>query len=296
MQKKYNLAIGLTTSRSTYNCKRLLKSLSNIRGDILPVITCHNIDDVTDMYRWLTENPMNCVLLSSDKNIRYFCQSFGFVYCVYNDIQFDYWCILDDDIEFIAESENIIDLLYESYIEHGFSTMAFQSSSHKHVDATGKYKIAQWIDGHNIFSRFEDNFLFGVSDSLLTAQNSAYVEVEYQHRLRYFTGQPTVVNLSGIKMLHHTRLGDTVSKTRETHAWDTMNNGSNFWKTKFHLNTTLNPASHGFSWEDVYNMTTQPDRVDYYKQHLIFDGMWNNWHDIYIAQGKHIQEVLRLLE
>ena len=122
---------------------------------------------------------------------------------------------------------------------------------------------------------------YGVRDSNPSAPIIFYTGIEYQHRMRYFTGKQTVANNKINYYFHHQRTDNNLNKIRSEKMPDAFIYAGRFWKDKFNIDLVIDPIGVENLWEKLYNLCSSEDYNKHFRKHLVFDGMWTNWKDIY---------------
>lgn len=225
----------------------------------------------------------NIAVLYSHIDNLYFCRAIGFLFALKRRMKFRYYCSCDDDIEFTENSRKILGILDKTE----FSVMTFCNVKRR-INGELVYGPA-WINGDSMFSHFSENLQYGLPDSLPNEPVTFFTEVEYQHRMRWLTGRPIVVDRRAHYYKHNSRNeNDPITKIRDENSSHKMNAGNRFWKEKYGIDVNF---SGGGNHEAVYNRTMNHKNEEKMKSHLIFDGMWNNWDEIIAEYSKYWDEI-----
>jgi hypothetical protein len=276
---------------SPHNAIRMLKSIPIIQGRVLPIITCPRLEDAYAIRDAMQSTEIPLIILHSTFGPRYFCQSIAFVYCVLNDIEGRYFAVTDDDIEFIKG-----DIFPRLDNCPPFSVFGFSSNQVLYGFALwhGRNKYGEyienplWLDAHNMWSKWENNLVAGLPDSSASSPNAAFVEVEYQHRLRLLTGQPTI-GCTYAPIHHYTRIDD-LEKRRGT--YNIVIEGYKFWEEKFGLVLSGQWfVDAKMNWDDVDKCLSAPHFLPAYKKHLVFGGLWTDWQAVWDRSGHAITKI-----
>ncbi|MCX7908195.1 MAG: FkbM family methyltransferase [Ignavibacteria bacterium] len=282
--RHYDILFGISTFKSSHLAIRLLKSIPKVQGKHIAFIVSPVIEDLVEIKNSLNEVSTDVVLFHSKIDNLALGRAWGFVWAINNGIVARYYCSCDDDIEFTENSKYILERLDKAYSTLGFSIMAFDSS-HPYRYPYFKQKIdylkinPPFIDGNCMFSRFSDNILYGVMDAPLEAPSVFYTEVEYLHRMMYFTNKPGIVDCEKEFYLHHIRVDPKTQPIRQERYESRDKAGKFFWEQKFGLKN-LNFIDD-FEYYDIYNLLINSEKKENFKKHLIFKGTWNKWDEIY---------------
>lgn len=287
MKSYYDLIIGLSTHKSAQFTINLIESANVIDGDVLFFVTSCIDDDCARVVNNIKRFKKDIVVCKTNINNRYFSNNWSFISCINSGIQAAFFGTMDDDILF-ENSEDLIERLYKAD-DIGFSVLGFQSTSHPYTTSgkeCSKDKEFRdgllFIDGHNMFTRFTDNILYGLCDSWGKG-NISYVEVEYGARMTYFTGRPLLADVSKQRINHCFRSDPALLEIRKVGAgYSDMNNGVVLYKKKYGINIDLS----GAPWDEVIPIMNE--RHESMKQHVMYDGLWTEWYEIY---QKYYQDV-----
>ena len=292
MKSFYDLILGLCCFKSVEQTSRLIYSTNKLAGDILIAITTVMPEDTKELHGRIHSMTNHDVMLMQSKvDSRYFCQNWGFVYCFNRGIHASFWGTMDDDTEFMGAGD-LVNQLYEAD-RVGFSVMGFSSTSHGYagyvgLETIGKYKSLIFVDGHNMFSHYEDNILYGLCDQFGEG-NTSYVEVEYCNRLKYFTGKPIVANGERTFIRHLFRADPYVNSLRVPFESRDMKNGEELYLHKYGITIYPGDVAH-FSWLSVIDEMNRCDTKQRLQQ-LCYGGMNMDWVEIYKKFGKEFTHV-----
>lgn len=281
---KYDAVISASCYMSPAHSIRLIKSVPVIDGSVLTIITCPHIEDAQAISAAVEDVQSDTIILHSSRRERHLCQDLGFVWCLANNYAGRYSAFTDDDIEFTGSK--IIE-----FLDHApkFSALGFTSNTiHYGIGPfRGQYQIGEycfnpcWVDGHNIFATWDTNLKCGVMDACPGAFNSSFAEVEYAHRLSLLSGLPTI----GCKYygLHHHSRVDNVEQLRDAvNQQSVVHEGYRLWEKKFGLTMSAGDFnSSAIGWNDIERTLAQPQYAEQYKRHMIFDGLWLDWDEIW---------------
>ena len=290
-----DLLICVSTYRSSKQAIRMIKSLHHIDGNVLCFITGALEDEELQAIRnhVYTNSYENVIVARSPINCSVFNQSWAVVWAINNRITAKYVCFIDDDVEFTSDSNDMIQAVDDC---EPFSICALSNSAAQYETKNGIKKNASWIDECGMFVRFADCVKYGVRDSQPDAPWIFYTGVEYTHRLRYFTGKPVTINANRIYYLHHQRTEPELQEVRSETAHKAFYYAGRFWKDKFGIDMLINPIGDPRIWSKLWTLCSSRRHSSHFKKHLIFDGMWTNWKDIYnrydvevIYGGEHEQ-------
>lgn len=282
--KYYDILFGLSTYKSANLAIRMLKSLHKVKGQHLAVVVSPLEEDVIKLKNALEEFEIDVLIFKSNIDNQCLGRAWGFVWAVNNGITARYYCSCDDDLEFTEQSYDMLDRLDSTYSTHGFSMMAFDSNHpYKYPyfeEMHGYLKFnPTFIDGNCMFTRFYDNLLYGVMDAPLESPSVFYTEVEYLHRLMYFTKKPAIVDFEKEFYLHHIRTDANVQVYRQQRYKEREKAGRYFWFLKFGISIEDFPDE--FMYPTLYKQVIQNNLVENFKKHLIFKNEWNHWEKIY---------------
>jgi hypothetical protein len=285
----YDLLLTASCYKSGANATRLINSIKYIDARCLIIVACPNIDDAQYILGQLDDNKnIGIMILRSSLDNMYLCRAFGFLAALQKDISALYYCSMDDDIEFLPESNDIVSTLNELYNKIGFSTATFHCGARSpNEDAKIVHTNPSYINGDSMFSCFEDTLDYGLPDSLPDSQITYYTEAEYQHRLRYFTKQPTVIDNTQTRYIHH--YYSRTEHDRNPNSGKMMSDGELFWERKYHIPrpSFSDIRTHAI----VYEQTMRPENEHLICRHLMFGGLWNDW-DTIIKKYSPYYEIL----
>jgi len=284
----YDLIIGLCSHKSAKHTLNLMESANNIEGDILFVVTTSVDEDVKQLTAEVSRIKKDLVVCKTSRNSRYFCNNWAFIGSLNNGIQSKFFGTMDDDILFM-DGHDFIDRLYKAD-DIGFSVLGFWSSSHGYPGWGVQHENKEYrdgliyVDGHNMFTHFTDNILYGLCDSWGTG-NVSYVEIEYCTRMKHFTQKPILADASRLRLYHIFRKDEELNDLRKVGAsFSDMNNGINLFREKYGIE--VNPLNIEYKWQEAVDaMNSQPDKMEH---HVLYDGMWNNWSAIYDKFSKEV--------
>lgn len=286
----YDLIIGLCCFKSTKQTTKLIQSANGIKGDILFTVTTILPEDTADLHSHiLGETKHDIMLIQSNIDARYFSQNWGFVWCFNHNIHSTFWGTMDDDTEFLGDGD-LIDQLYLAD-RTGFSVAGFMSSSHPYAGYggladIGNYKSLLFVDGHNMFSHYNDNVVNGLCDSWGEG-NISYVEVEYCNRLKFLTGKP-ILAIKDRSYIHHTfRSEPSINALRTPNEHRDMENGGRLFQEKYGIYCA--PSSPGFSWQNIVEQIGTHTHEDM-RKHIVYGGM-SNLQEIYNKFNKEFEIV-----
>lgn len=277
----YDVLFTASTYKSAQNALRLIKSIQHIEGNHICVIVTPLQSDVDELAIGLFEmGDIGCraVVFHSAVDHLYQGRGWGFAWAVANGIAAKYLCSCDDDIEFMENSHDIVTRLNMN--EFSIMTFFIKGSGYKIDMRTDFSRInteRTWLNGDTMFSHFEDNLQYGVADALLDYPVSYFTEIEYQHRMSYFTGRWLLVDMNKHFYYHHSREpDDELTQLRSQHAATGIATGKRLWMEKYNINVG---DGHTFDCQWAYEqISTMPEKM---KSHYIFHGLWNDWNAIY---------------
>jgi len=293
MKPFYDLIIGLCSYKSAKHTLNMIESANNIDGDILFFVTCGTDMDAAEMLAGKNRAKKDLVVCKTNINSRYFCNNWAFVSCINNGVQSSFYGTMDDDILFI-DCKGMIDRLYKAD-ELGFSVLGLWSSSHAYPSWAYEFPKDKeyrsgllYVDGHNMFTHYTDNILYGLCDSVGEG-NISYVEAEYCTRMEHFTGKPILADVGRKYLYHIFRADPELNVLRKEGATSRdMAYGIQLYKDKYGID--VNPLWVEYRWQDAVNaMKAQPEKM---KQHLLYDGLWNDWDAIYKKYAGEVKNVL----
>lgn len=283
----YDFCLGVSTYRSVGPALRFLYSLHYLRGKKIVVITGPNEEELTflrDSYAPHRETEV--IFVHTNINHLSMSRAWGYVYTLAGlKRTADYFIELDDDLEFIPESGEILDKLHHA---PQFSLCAFDSSHPMHypeyafMDRDWKIGIP-WIDGNFIVSNWYDTERCGVQDGLPDAPFSFYTETELGWRLSYLTGKPLICNALKQYYLHHFRETPLQRNLRQSQMSPGQLTGEMFFAEKFGVFDHFNRSTvHREMWSKI-----QPDleagNLWRLTRHLMWNGLFTDWDAIYHA-------------
>jgi len=251
----------------------MIESLHYIDGNVLLFIT-GAVED-TELYTICKHAGKNVIVARSPINCNIFNQDWAVVWAINNNINPEYVCFVDDDIEFTPESKGIIQAVEDC---EPFSVCALANSAIYYRNTLDK---TIWLDGCGLFAKFEDCIKYGVRDSNPAAAFIFYTGIEFQHRMRYFTGKPTVANNERIYYLHHQRADKDLREIRSEKAGDAFVYAGRFWKDKFGIELSVDPMVDRDIWEKLFELCSSEEYSAHFRKHLVFDGLWTDWEKIY---------------
>ncbi len=289
---QYDILFCASTFKTSKYAISFLKSLKNIKGKNLAVITTPIFEDVIQIVQELKNFPTDVIIFKTDVDNQCLARAWGFVWAVNNGITARYYCSCDDDIEFNQNSKDILDKLDEISMSYNFSMLAFDST-HPYKYPYFEKQIENlkfnppFIDGNCIFTHFEDNLNFGVMDAPLEEPAVFYTEIEYMHRLKYFTNRPAIVNIEKEFYVHNYNTFPEKNKIRSERFQKREQAGRKFWFQKFGI--TVPEFNSDFVANEIFEEIINKNLTNKFKQHLIFKGEWNNWNKIYEDFSKFFQ-------
>lgn len=289
---QYDILFCASTFRTSKYAISFLKSLKNIKGKHLAVITTPIFEDVIQIVQELKNFPTDVIIFKTDVDNQCLARAWGFVWAVNNGITARYYCSCDDDIEFNQKSKDILDKLDEISMLYNFSMLAFDST-HPYKYPYFEKQIENlrfnppFIDGNCIFTHFEDNLNFGVMDAPLEEPAVFYTEIEYMHRLKYFTKKPVIVNIEKEFYVHNYNTFPEKNKIRSERYQKREQAGRKFWFQKFGI--TVPEFNSDYVANEIFEEIINKNLTNKFKQHLIFKGEWNNWNKIYEDFSKFFQ-------
>ena len=278
-----DLLLCVSTYRSSKQAIRMIDSLHHIDGDVLCFMTGALEDgELHTIYNHVRDkNCENVIIARSPINCSVFNQSWAVVWAINNGLSPQYACFIDDDVEFTPSSKNILQVVKDC---EPFSVCSLANSAMHYLkqDGTrGVLKNVTWLDECGMFVKFKDCVKYGVRDSQPDAPWIFYTGVEYMHRMRYFTGKPTIANGEINYYIHHQRTEPVLQKTRNETAHKAFYYAGRFWKDKFGIDMHINPVGDPETWDKLWSLCSSNLYSQHFKKHLVFDGMWTNWKDIY---------------
>jgi hypothetical protein len=286
----YDAIVGLSCHKSSPQTLNLMRSANEIEGDILFFITTCIGEDIDLLTQGLGDIQKDVVICSSLRNSRYFSNDWSFVSCLNNGIQSSFWGTMDDDIVFV-EGKDFVHKLYEADTA-GFSVLGMSSSSHQYggwgypLEGHEGYRRLLYVDGHNMWTRFTDNVLYGLPDTIGSG-NISFTEIEYCARMAYFTERPVIANSERVWMNHLFRGSPELNALRAETAKSDPTYGIQLFKEKYNID--VHPLDVTYDWvQAVKQIQSHPHRM---KRHLVYDGLWNDWGDIYSHYRKEVQIV-----
>ena len=199
------------------------------------VITSPRQADLEYLRTFLAENKINNVdLFLSKVDNMYSCRNWGFVWAYINNIIPKFYCSMDDDIEFISDSRDVLPRLTGV----DYSVMTFNNNA-QHYDSwqseiTGTCRVIPWMNGDSMFTRFEDNLLYGLPDCLPHSDPMPIcTESEYQQRLCALMQKPLLADCEKIFYFHHFRDSQDKIALRDSRIIPRIKSGIDFFRYKF---------------------------------------------------------------
>jgi hypothetical protein len=231
-----------STYKSVSNAIRFANSIDYINGKHTCVLTGPIEKEMQEI-----ANQTNAICFVSDTNSLYLGRAWGYIWSLFNTRSHKYLCSCDDDIEFIEDSKNIVYWLNRAYNKVGFSVMTFMSGAHAyktHEKMVENFAVGvPWLNGDSMFSRTSDNFMHGLPDTLLDYPLSFFTEIEYQQRMRWWTGKPLVVCKGKDRYIHHFRKDKSLAGLRAEQTSTGSSMGLRLWKEKYDMEISkLSPA------------------------------------------------------
>lgn len=131
-----------------------------------------------------------------------------------------------------------------------------------------------------MFTRLEDNLLYGLPDCLLDkAGMPFFVESEYQQRLCALSGKPLLLDVDHTFYIHHWRDDPDKVQLRSLDTIYKMSSGMDAFNAKYDLFPSpvdVNQINiHGLLRAHILS---HPEQA---KQHLMFNGIWTDYPQIY---------------
>jgi len=216
--------------------------------------------------------------LVSPINNSYACRAIAALYAMREGMEPAYLCSCDDDLEFTAESADLLGELDRAQLETGFGVATFNSSSHNYEDMPGQIQERVgdtlemgWLDGNSLFIPWDVVLDAGLPDSLPTAPLTYFTEVEYQHRVRVLLKRPSVAIIGKQAYYRHgfRPASDPVTNERADRAGHAIEAAATFWREKYGV--------HDIGVGDANNYPALLETVraagDRANQHLIFEGL-----------------------
>src|SRR3990167_8955567 len=198
-----------STYRSVEHARTMANSIGRIRGRC-ELVLCgpirSEIEDLSSMSEFAS--------LVSPINNSYACRAIAALYAMREGMEPAYLCSCDDDLEFTAESADLLGELDRAQLETGFGVATFNSSSHNYEDMPGQIQERVgdtlemgWLDGNSLFIPWDVVLDAGLPDSLPTAPLTYFTEVEYQHRVRVLLKRPSVAMIASWPFLRFLDFG-----------------------------------------------------------------------------------------
>jgi len=270
------------TYRSSTAAIRMIESLHHIDANVLCFITGSREDEeLLVIADYLVGKDFPVILACAERNCAAFNQAWGFVWAVNNGLHAKYVCWIDDDVEFVHNDVAIMQAI-EGAEPFSLLSLALPCEPREKNNPIG----AGWLDACGIVAKFEDCVKYGVRDSQPEAPWIFYTEVEYMHRMCYFTNRPTASSV-GCYYLHYQRTdADLIEKRAETEA-EAFHYAGRFWKDKFDIDVHIDPIGDPDVWGELWALCNTGYNYNFEK-HLIFDGRWVDWEDIYNSYNVEI--------
>jgi hypothetical protein len=281
---KYDIVFGVSTYHSSRLAIQLLRSVSMIHANVLFIISGNRKEDIDEIK---SANITTCdhILFVSDINNSWYNQNWAFIYCVNNGIEANFFCNIDDDIEFTQNSTRLINELVFFWFKYNFALMTF-STPHNYygMDASsivdGVSLNIPWFNGDSIFTKWETALNHGLPDTTLDSHMSYFAEMEYAHRMRYLTGHKIVTHCAPNFYLHHMRTDPVIAKLRADRSMDAIHSGMDVWRKKYNANAD-GVITRGSAYEVLYNEVMKPENENAIKWSLCYDEKWSDWDKIY---------------
>lgn len=275
-----DLLLCVPTYRSAHAAIRMIESLHYIDANILCFITGVDVQPIAD---YLQGKDVPVILAQSNRNCTAFNQAWGFVWAMNNGLKAEYVCFIDDDVEFTENSRDIVQTIKAA---EPFSVLSLASSvltpTGLHARDNGVLVDIHCLDECGIFVSFENCRQYGVRDSQPQATWIFYTGVEYLHRLRYLTGVLSVADVSRVHYLHHQRTDVEINAVRTETEGDAWHYSSFFWKDKFGISLSIDPIGNPKIWNELWELCSEKHSGEF-RKHLVFDGRWVEWGEIYDA-------------
>ena len=267
----------------------MIESLHYLDCNFLCFITGTEQDEELQIIsNHLLENNRNVILANSNRNCCVFNQVWGVVWAINNNVVPRYVCFIDDDVEFTENSEYIIGTISNL---QPFSIAALANSACLYENNSDISINPTWLDECGLFVNFDDCVNYGVRDSQPEAPWIFYTGIEYQHRLRYLTGKPSISISDKIYYKHHQRVDVDMQEVRKENAHEAFYYASRFWKDKFNIDLNIDPIGIKNLWENLWNICTANGFKHNFKKHLVFENEWTDWKKIY---NNYSVEILRM--
>ena len=294
---KYDIIFGVSTYHSSKMAIQLLRSARFVYGRTLFIISGNRKEDIQQIIDAKISN-VNYILFTSDINNSWYNQNWAFIYCANNGITADFFCNIDDDIEFTQNSTRLIDELVFFWFRYHFAVMTFSTPHHYY--GMDQDKVVEsvsinipWFNGDSIFTKWETALNFGLPDTTLDSHMSYFAEMEYAHRMRYLTCNKVITHCAPNFYLHHMRTDPEIAKLRADRAMDAIHSGMDVWRKKYNANAD-GVITRGSAYEVLYNEVMKPENEAAINRSLCYDEKWSNWDKIYdkIKNNFHIEMVI----
>ncbi len=244
-----DLLLTASCYKSADSAIRLLKSINYIEGNCLTIITSPRMDDLRKIEQ---SKEKNVLLFLSKFDNMYACRNWGFIWAYTNGIIPRFYCSIDDDIEFIPDSRDIVARLDRD----DYAVMTFNNEA-QWYRGTKIGNIATnlaWINGDSMFTHYEDNIKYGLPDCLPQGASMPYfVETEYQHRLSIMLNKPIIADTEKVFYKHHHRDDPKKLALRSENGHIKMSSGLKFLVAKYNTTITygINDTKFWPSFRDV---------------------------------------------
>jgi len=279
-RKDYDILLCMATYDFPECTIRMLRSIDKLNAKCLAVVSGCKLGGLKEIAKH--EYPCDVVLMKAPHNSIYLCRDWGFVWAVHEGIRADFLFIVDDDLEFIDISAEMLPILNEVKIDPGFSVMGFKPSKPKLAGAEKigpNYRInPAFIDGNLNITQWDDNLNYGLPDSLPNEPMSYFTEIEYQHKMRVLTGRSTLIRVDKVYYTHHFRSDPIRAKARAVSCGRGIWAGGELWEKKYGLTDLRIAVEQKDAYRIFEFVKNKPDMM---KRHLLFGGLWNDWPAIY---------------
>lgn len=259
-----------STHRSVDNAVRMARSLQHIAGAVLLVLSSIDVGELEA----IRAANAGCVLLRSDVDNLYHNRALGFLWALFHGVHARYLCSCDDDLEFIAESLELVRELDEAARLMPFCAATFNNGAQfyepygDHLRGDLHVNLA-WINGDSMFVPWDLVLRHGLPDSLKDAPVTYFTEIEYQLRLRAGTGRPIVGICGRPRYTHHFREPGEITLERARRSGSGVLAAHRFWRQKYGVEGI--DIGDGYRYPDLYKIVEAAGPAA--DRHVLFGGL-----------------------